>query len=388
MNSFRDYRLRDHAIPMSTAWLLNDIAEFKGKQELYSRQSPQVLKALRDSATIQSVESSNRIEGVTVGHDRLHALVLGRATPRDRSEQEVQGYRRALHEIHTGAASLGVTPDTLLHLHAHCQSSSAPKPSPAAPLLAQPRLSVRSPVGCAAYAPIRQAPNGDAGQFKRVDNDIVELREGQAPIVRFRCVPAAETPAAVAELCQRYRYALDQDNIPPLIAIAALVLDFLCIHPFRDGNGRVSRLLTLLALNQHGYEVGRYLSLERLIEESRDDYYESLYRSSQGWHDRRHELTPWFNFLFAVVRRGYVELEKRVAQVKAPRGGKSALVLAAIRAQPGEFRLSDLERDCPGVGREWIRTLLADLKRSGDVTCHGRGPGARWRFLKNEGSNA
>ena len=388
MNSFRDYRLRDHAIPMSTAWLLNDIAEFKGKQELYSRQSPQVLKALRDSATIQSVESSNRIEGVTVGHDRLHALVLGRATPRDRSEQEVQGYRRALHEIHTGAASLGVTPDTLLHLHAHCQSSSAPKPSPAAPLLAQPRLSVRSPVGCAAYAPIRQAPDGDAGQFKRVDNDIVELREGQAPIVRFRCVPAAETPAAVAELCQRYRYALDQDNIPPLIAIAALVLDFLCIHPFRDGNGRVSRLLTLLALNQHGYEVGRYLSLERLIEESRDDYYESLYRSSQGWHDRGHELTPWFNFLFAVVRRGYVELEKRVAQVKAPRGGKSALVLAAIRAQPGEFRLSDLERDCPGVGREWIRTLLADLKRSGDVTCHGRGPGARWRFLKNEGSNA
>ena len=290
MNSFRDHRLRDHAIPMSTAWLLNDIAEFKGKQELFSRQSPQVLKALRDSATIQSVESSNRIEGVTVGHDRLHALVLGRATPRDRSEQELQGYRRALNEIHTGAASLGITPDSMLHLHAHCQAASAPKPSPAAPLLAH----------C-------QSSSGDAGQFKRVDNDIVELREGQAPIVRFRCVPAAETPAAVAELCQRYRYALDQDNIPPLIAIAALVLDFLCIHPFRDGNGRESRLLTLLALSQHGYEVGRYLSLERLIEESRDDYYESLYRSSQGWHDRGHELTPWFNFLFAIIRRGYVE---------------------------------------------------------------------------------
>ena len=352
MNSFRDNRLRDHTMPMSTAWLLNDIAEYKGKQELFSRQSPQILKALRDSATIQSAESSNRIEGVTVGHDRLHALVLGRATPRDRSEQEVQGYRRALNEIHASAATLGVTPDTLLHLHAHCQSSS-----------------------------------GDAGQFKRVDNDIVELRPAQAPIIRFRCVTAAETPGSVAELCQRYRYSLDQDNIPPLIAIAALVLDFLCIHPFRDGNGRVSRLLTLLALNQHGYEVGRYLSLERLIEESREDYYESLYRSSQRWHDRKHELTPWFNFLFAIIRRGYVQLDKRVAQVKTPRGGKSALVLAAIRAQPGEFRLSDLERDCPGVGREWIRTLLADLKRSGDVTCRGRGPGARWRLLKNEGSN-
>ena len=157
MNSFRDNRLRDHEMPMSTAWLLNDIAEYKGKQELFSRQSPQILKALRDSATIQSAESSNRIEGVTVGHDRLHALVLGRATPRDRSEQEVQGYRRALNEIHASAATLGVTPDTLLHLHAQCQSSSAPKPSPTAPLLAQPRRTVRSPVGCAAY---RANPTG------------------------------------------------------------------------------------------------------------------------------------------------------------------------------------------------------------------------------------
>ena len=160
MNSFRNKRLRDYELPMSAAWLLTGIAEYKGKQELYSHQSPQVLKALRDSATIQSVESSNRIEGVTVGHDRLHALVLGRAAPRDRSEQEVQGYRLALDEIHAGTASLGVTPDTLLHLHAQCQSAS-----------------------------------GDAGQFKRVDNDIVELRPGQAPVVRFRCVPAAETPA-------------------------------------------------------------------------------------------------------------------------------------------------------------------------------------------------
>ena len=135
MNLFRDNRLRDYEMPMSTAWLLNDIAEYKGKQELFSHQSPQVLKALRDSATIQSVESSNRIEGVTVGGDRLHALVLGGATPSDRSEQEVQGYRRALNEIHTGAATLGVTPDTLRHLHARCQSAG-----------------------------------GDAGQFKRVDN--------------------------------------------------------------------------------------------------------------------------------------------------------------------------------------------------------------------------
>ena len=165
----------------------------------------------------------------------------------------------------------------------------------------------------------------------------MEFLPRQAPVVRFRCVKAAETPAAVEELCQHYQHALDQENIPPLIAIAALVLDFLCIHPFRDGNGRVSRLLTLLALYQHGYEVGRYISLERLIEESQESYYECLRLSSQHWHDGKHELTPWFNFFFAIIRRAYVELEERAGQIKAPRGAKSERVLAAIRAQPGEF---------------------------------------------------
>ena len=150
----------------------------------------------------------------------------------------------------------------------------------------------------------------------------------------------------------------------------------------------MSRLLTLLTLYQHGYEVGRYISLERLIEESRDAYYECLRLSSHRWHDGRHELTPWFNFILAIIRRACIELEERTGRIRAPRGTKSERVLAAIRAQPGDFRLSDLERACPGVGREWIRTLLAGLRKSGDVACSGRGPGARWRFLRNKGSNA
>ncbi len=353
MHSFRDNRLRDHEIPLSTVWLLNDIAESRGKQALLVRQSPQALRSLRETAVIQSAESSNRIEGVVVARDRLYPLVLGRSKPRDRSEQEVQDYRRALDEIHANYADLAVTADTLQRLHTLCQSAS-----------------------------------GDAGQFKRVDNDIMEFPPGRPPVVRFRCVSAGDTPAAVEELCQHYRHALDQENVPPLIVVAALVLDFLCIHPFRDGNGRVSRLLTLLTLYQHGYEVGRYVSLERLVEESRESYYESLRLSSDRWHEGQHELTPWFNFIFTMIRRAYVELEERAGQAEAPRGAKSERVLAAIRAQPGEFRLRDLERDCPGVGREWIRTLLAELKKSGDVTCRGRGPGARWRFLGDKGNDA
>ena len=353
MHSFRNNRLRDHETPLSALWLLNDIAEAKGRQASFTRQSPQALRSLRDTAVVQSAESSNRIEGVTVAQERLYPLVLGKAKPRDRSEQEVQDYRRALNAIHTERAALSITPDTLRRLHALCQSAS-----------------------------------GDAGQYKQADNDIVEFPPGRPPVVRFRCVSAGETPAAVEELCQHYQYAVDQDNVPPLIAIAALVLDFLCIHPFRDGNGRVSRLLTLLALYQHGYEVGRYISLERLVEESREDYYACLRRSSHRWHDGERALIPWFNYLFAIIRRAYVELEDRADQVGVPRGAKSERVLAAIRAQPGEFRLNDLERACPGVSREWIRTLLARWKKSGDVACRGRGPGARWRFLGNKGSNA
>ena len=353
MKSFRNGRLRDYRVPVSTVWLLSDIAEFRGKQESLARQTPRSLATLRDVALVQSAESSNRIEGVVVAPNRLEPIVLRNSKPQNRSEQEVQGYRRALGEIHSQHADLVITPTTIQSLHALCQPAS-----------------------------------GDAGHFKRVDNDIVQLVPGEAPIVRFRCLPAKDTPGAVAELCELYRQAFEDHAVPPLIAVAALVLDFLCIHPFRDGNGRVSRLLTLLALYQHGYGVGRYVSLERLVEESREHYYESLQRSSERWHHARHDLTPWFNFILAIIRRAYAELDEVAANAKAQRGTKAEMVLAAIRTYQGEFSLTDLQRDCPSVGRDWIRTILGNLKKSGDVVCSGRGPGARWRLLRNKGSNA
>ena len=353
MNSFRNHRLRDFSVPMSTNWLLNDLAEAKGKQELYTRQSPQLLKALREMALVQSVESSNRIEGVTVDADRLRPLVLGHARPKDRSEQEIAGYRQALNIVHTKAGQLQITPDLMRRLHKLCQEGS-----------------------------------GDAGQFKKVDNEVIELRPGAAPLVRFKCVSAKATSAAVDELCLVYRHAIDQDHIPPLVAIGALILDFLCIHPFRDGNGRVSRLLTLLALYQHGYEAGRYLSLERLIEETKEDYYHVLRQSSQRWDDGKHDLLPWLNYFLAIARRAYIEFEQRAGQVRAPRGAKAGLVLNAIREQLGDFRLRDIEHACPGVGREWIRSLLTDLKTSGEVGCQSKGPAARWRYLGSKGSNS
>jgi Fic family protein len=288
MMSFRGGRLGRLTLPVSSVWLTSDIAEAKGRQQLYVSQSSQLLKALSATARVQSVESSNRIEGISVTPDRLQPLVEGTTRPRDRSEEEIQNYRRALDRIHAHAATLAINPELLLELHGVLQEGS-----------------------------------GDSGQWKHVDNDIVELREGAAPRVRFRPVSVAETPAAVAELCLSHRYVLDQQEAPPLVTTAALVFDFLCIHPFRDGNGRISRLLTLLALYHHGYEVGRYVSLERLVEESREEYYEALHRSSEGWHEGRHDLVPWLNYFLVMLKRAYREFEGRVDQVKPPKEGSA-----------------------------------------------------------------
>jgi Fic family protein len=346
--TFRNARFRDFVLPTSTAWLLSDIAESKGGQDLFTRQSPQILTALRETALIQSVESSNRIEGVTVEPDRLAPLVFGKTKPRDRPEQEIQGYREALNLIHTSAAALPIVPDTLKRLHRTCQEGG-----------------------------------GDAGQWKSIDNDIIEYRPGFPPRVRFRPVSVAATPAAVEELCLTYRDALGQQVAPSLLVIAALVLDFLCIHPFRDGNGRVSRLLTLLALYHLGYEVGRYVSLERLIEDSREDYYEALHRSSEKWHEGDHDLLPWTNYFLSVLRRAYVLFEERAGEVRSPRGSKTALVEAAIGGLPAGFSIVEVERICPGVSRDMIRRVLRDQQKAGKLESVGRGPGAVWRKRGN-----
>jgi hypothetical protein len=194
-----------------------------------------------------------------------------------------------------------------------------------------------------------------------VDNDIIDLRAGAAPVVRFRPVKVADAPGAAGELSLAYRDAVAQARAPDLVLVAGLVL------------------LALLTLYHHGHEVGRYVSLERVVEDGKDDYYESLRRSSEGWHDGRHDLVPRLNYFLGVVRRAYREFEERAGQVKTARGAKTALVEAAIGGFPGDFTLSTLERACPGVSRDMIRRVLRDKQKAGGVTCLGRGPGAVWR---------
>lgn len=328
---------------MSAAWLLSDIAESKGRQQFFTERAPEALRALRDRARVESVESSNRIEGIVVEPGRLQPLVLGGTRPRDRSEEEITNYRRALDLIHQSSHELEVSPSLLQRLHGMVQAGS-----------------------------------GDAGQWKSADNDIIEHTEA-GPLIRFRPVSAVGTPDAVAELCQNYYRLVQKETMPPLVAIAGLVFDFLCIHPFRDGNGRISRLLTLLVLYQQGFEVGRYVSLERLVEESREDYYDVLQRSSENWHDGKHDPTPWLHFFLSLIRRAYRLLEDRAEQLQDARGDKTAQVELAVASFEREFSLAELVEACPGVSRDMVRHVLQGLRKAGRVEVTGQGRAARWR---------
>jgi Fic family protein len=332
-------------IPNLTSWYLADLAEARGKQELFMRQVPQRLKILREHALIESAVSSNRIEGVEVDKSRVQTLILGRAAFRDREEEEVSGYRDALKLIHQQAAKLPVSEATIQKLH---------------------RLS--------------RGKIWDAGKYKQKDINIIQTYPDGRSRIRFRTVSAQQTPMAMAELIDNWQDGLQEKWVHPFVLATALNLDFLCIHPFRDGNGRVSRLLFLLACYHCGLEVGRYISLERLIEQNKERYYEVLEQSSQGWHEGKHDPWPTINFLLYTLTVAYKEFEKRLGEIKSPRGEKTALIEAAINRQNGDFTVSDIQRACPSVSLDLIRTVLKRLKGT-NIQCLGRGSAAKWRRI-------
>jgi Fic family protein len=340
-------KLADLPIPIGTGWLLGACMEARGKQDLWIQRKPEVLEVLREQAIIQSVESSNRIEGVTVAANRLRPLVIGRARPRDRSEEELAGYRAALDWIFSRKNRVAVTPEVIRRLHALAQGGSS----------------------------------GDAGEWKKRDNEVIEILPNGERSVRFVPVSAKKTPATVEMLCRRYRGAIDQERIPPLLTVATFIFDLLCIHPFRDGNGRVSRLATSLLLRSHGFQVIRYISLERLIEESKEEYYRVLKLCSQGWHEGKNEIIPWWNYFLSTLRGAYKEFEHQVESVEA-RPAKSDLVRQTVLAQVEKFTLADMAAQLPAASSQLIKKVLAEMKRAGRVHLVGRGRGARWEVVR------
>jgi len=338
--------LAEMSIPVGTGWLLGACMEARGRQDLWIRQKPEVLAVLREQAIIQSAESSNRIEGVTIAPDRLRPVVLGNATPRDRSEEELAGYRQALDWIFSRQRRVPVTPAVIQRLHALAQGGFS----------------------------------GDAGAWKQRDNEVIEILPSGERKVRFVPTPAKDTPKTVAALCLNYRDIGDEQRVPALLVVATFVLDLLCIHPFRDGNGRVSRLAATLLLQSHGFQVARYISLERLVEESKDQYYRALAECSQGWHEGRNAVVPWWNYFLDVLRRAYDELDLQMGSVEA-RPAKGDLVRQTILTQVEQFTLGDLAAQVPAASPQLIKKVLAEMKQQGKVRLLGRGRGARWEVV-------
>jgi len=342
--------LRERAISVEMGGLLQKIGEFKGRQDLFAHQTPQVLKTLKQMAIIESVESSNRIEGVTVPDKRFKELMRRPVKPKDCSEAEILGYRKILSRININPGAFTIDEKTILNMHRQIYAQTEVR----------------------------------GGQWKGRDNTIEERLADGRWITRFAPVSARETPYYVKELCVRFNRLWNKGQVSPLLLIPAFVFDFLCIHPFSDGNGRGSRLLSVLLLYQADYTVGRYISMERLIEESKETYYEDLQLSSKGWHESRHSLTPWWEYFLGVLIGAYQEFERRVGAITKTRGMKTAIIKETVENLPMTFGISDVQRLCPAVSRDMIRVVLNRLRGEGSILCKGTGRGALWEKRGNK----
>lgn len=327
------------------------LGEARGQQELFSRQRPEVLEDLRTAAAVESSESSNRLEGIKAPKERIEALVLRDTRPEGRSEQEIAGYRDALNLIHQSAKEMRLTANVVRQLHKVLFG----------------------------YLP------RSGGSWKMTDNEIGERSaDGTLKRVRFVPVAAVATPAAMDELAASYRRAVESGRHDPLVLVPLAILDFLCIHPFTDGNGRIARLLTLMLLYHFDYRAGRYISLERLFEESWESYYETLEASSRGWHEGEHDVFPWMRYFWGVLLKAYAEFEERVGMITTGRGSKTEQVRSAVERMVKPFAISELQRLTPGVSKEMVRHVLRQLRDEGLLVSEGTGRGARWRRVEDE----
>lgn len=336
----------DDRLPLSHGLVrtIRTLGEFRGRAELYRKQMPQVLETLRTASIIQSVESSNRIEGVIAAPKRLREIMAEKTNPRDRSEQEIAGYRDVLSSIHANHEAMGLGPNLILQLERD----------------------------------LFKYTDTEGGHWKSAQNTIAERKPDGSEYIRFIPVEPYLVEEYMRALQSRFDALWSADEVDKLLLIPAYIFDFLCIHPFPDGNGRMARLLTTLLLYKAGYEVGRFVSLERIIETSKESYYEALRFSSIGWHEGKHDLRPWTEYLLGTFIAAYHEFESHVGALTTSRGAKTDMVMAAIRGFHGSFTVAELQEQCPAVGIDLIRRILAREKAGGTLECLGRGPAARW----------
>lgn len=347
MKSIEKNKLKELAMPMNIVRLISSINEYKGKQDLYKQQSPQILNTLKEVSVIQSTESSNRIEGIYTSNKRLSELMSNKVEPKDRSESEIAGYRDVLNTVHSAYDAIPITSSVMLQLHRDLYK----------------------------FTP------GSGGRYKSSNNIIEETLPDGSKYIRFKPVDVFYTSTYMEELCNLYNDEISKEQVEPLVLIGAFVLDFLCIHPFNDGNGRMSRLLTLLLLYKNGYEVGRFISIEKIIEDSKETYYEALNKSSMLWHDGRHNIYIWLEYFLGVILKSYKEFEERVGIIDSTKGSKSDRVEKAIEGILGYFTKDEIRKMCPDIGEATINRVFDKLKKENKIESVGKGRGTKWKKI-------
>lgn len=327
--------------------MIGMIHEQKGQQNLFIESKADVLSHLLDIAKIQSTEASNRIEGIYTSDDRIQALVKEKSAPKNRNENEIAGYRDVLATIHENYDYIPPRSNVILQLHRDLYQYHG---------------------------------NGIGGRFKNTDNIIQEETPDGQKIVRFRPATAFETPDLMNDLCNQFMIEIDRSVIDPLLLIPMFILDFLCIHPFNDGNGRMSRLLTLLLLYRAGYIVGKYISIEMLIEKTKDTYYEALQASSTGWHDGTNDYRPFVAYMLGVIKNAYSTFSERVEHLTTKGITKPERVRQFIESKLGKVTKKDIMTACPDISTTTIEKALGELVKSGQIIKVGTGRSTSYSY--------
>ena len=339
MRTFDYSMLKDKQWDSEILGLIAQIHEYKGRQELYLKQKPAVLDKLVEVAKIQSTEASNKIEGIVTTSTRIKELYREKTTPRNRDEQEITGYRDVLNIIHESYEYIPLTSNYILQLHRDLYKYS------------------EKSIG---------------GRFKNTQNYIAETYPGGTQKVRFMPLEPYETPKAVDDICNSFNQAVDSCCIDTLILIPYFINDFLCIHPFNDGNGRMSRLLTTLLLYRSGYVVGKYISIESKIEETKSSYYDVLEQSGIGWHEDKNDPTPFIKYILGIILSAYRDFESRV-DLFDEKLSALELVRRAVNEKIGKFTKSEIMELAPSVGKTSVENSLKKLVDDDVIIRHGQG---------------
>ena len=336
-----DYRKKwEKLLTPKTVSYLAQIHEFKGEQTLFIEAQKDTLTQLVKIARIQSTEASNKIEGIYTSDERLKALVQDSTRPRTRNEREIAGYRDVLNTIHESYDYIPLKPSMILQLH-------------------------RDLFKFEGY--------DIGGNYKAADNIIEEEDDKGNKFVRFQPMPAWETPEAMDILCDAFDTALATEQIDSLLLIPMFVLDFLCVHPFNDGNGRMSRLLTLLLMHRSGYIVGKYISIEKLIEKTKEEYYESLQQSSFGWYEEQNDYEPFVHYMLGIIVAAYREFSSRVRLLTTEKMSKPERVREIIRGTVGTITKSEILERCPDISQMTVQRALAELLETEQIVKIGGG---------------